>query len=112
MNSNMETQSHRLPITEIELCAWLGEAGTGDSLIYHRGSLANDRSPTASGLPPHKQMELARVARRVLAMAEAGLVEVVQRRHGPDDYEYWIRVRPRRLHVGSVLQRVLAAELG
>ena len=56
--------------------------------------------------------KLARVAQRVLAMAEAGLVELVQQRHGPDDYEYRIRVRLRRTNEGSALLRLLAAELG
>ena len=98
-------------ISEIELCAWLGQAGIGDTLVYHRGSLAHDRSLTTSRLSRVAQEELARVARRALAVAEAGQAELAQRRFGPDDYEYRITIRPRPRNDGSVLLRVIAAEL-
>jgi hypothetical protein len=93
-------RSGSLRIDEPALCAWFGRACTGDSLVYHCGSLAHDRSPTASRLAPRDQAELARVARRALALAEAGSAALVQRRLGVDRYEYWIIVRP-RLQRGS-----------
>jgi hypothetical protein len=95
-----QPQSGSLWIDEPGLCTWFGQACTGDTLVYHCGSLAHDRSPTASRLPPRDQAELARVARRALALAEAGSAALVQRRLGVDRYEYWIIVRP-RLRRGS-----------
>ena len=78
------------------LCNWFGQAGTSDTLVYYRGCLARDRSPTASQLPRRDRAELARVARRARGLAEAGLARLAQRRLGPHDYEYQIIVRPRR----------------
>jgi hypothetical protein len=110
MNIITETTSDRRRVTESELCAWFGQGGIGDTLTYHRGSLTYDRSPTASRLPRREQAELTRVARRARALAEAGLAELVQLRHGPDDYEYKIIIRPRLPCSGNALQRVLAGE--
>jgi hypothetical protein len=113
MDSIMQAPSISLPVTEINLCAWFGQAGTGDMRTYHRGSLAHDRSPTASRLPRQDQIELTKVASRVLALAEAGLAELTQRRLGSDDYEYWITVRPRpRSSDANSLLAVLASEMG
>ena len=36
-----------LRLDERGLCNWFGQAGTGDSLVYYRGCLSRDRSPTA-----------------------------------------------------------------
>lgn len=101
-----------LPVDESSLCTWFGQATTGEWLVYYRGFLARDRSPTASQLPRRVQAELSRVARRALALAEAGLARLAQRKLGPDDYEYQIIVGPRVPIDGDVLVRVLAAELG
>ena len=100
-----------LPVNEKKLCAWFGGAGLGDRLVYYRGFLARDRSATASQLSRSDQAELSRVARRALALAEAGLARLTQHRFGPDDYEYQIIVGPRVPTHGDALLRVLAAEL-
>jgi hypothetical protein len=57
-------------VSEIELCAWVAQAEPGAVLEYHRGYLAHD-------------------------LAERGLVHLVQRRHGPEDYSYFAVARPR-----------------
>ena len=101
-----------LPVDETGLCAWFGQAATGEWLIYYRGFLARDRSPAASLLHRRDQAELSRVARRALALADAGLASLAQRRLGTDDYEYQIIVGPRVPVRGDALVRVLAAELG
>jgi hypothetical protein len=103
---------NRLPVDDIGLCTWFGQATIGQGLVYHRGLLARDRSPTASPLPRRDQAELSRIARRALALAEAGLARLIQRRLGPDDYEYQIIVGPRGPIEGDALVRVLAADLG
>jgi hypothetical protein len=84
-----------LLVSERDLCTWFGQACTGDTLVYHRGSLAHDRSRTAGRLPPREIAELSRVAARALALAESGLAELAQRRFGSGEYEYRITVRPR-----------------
>jgi hypothetical protein len=80
-------------ITEIEVCAWLGQAAPGDALEYHRGFLALDASPHGPG--GHDRRELRRVARRAFWAAETGLAHLVQRRHGTDDSSYLLIARPR-----------------
>jgi hypothetical protein len=104
--------SRGLPVDDIGLCTWFGQATIGKGLVYHRGFLARDRSTTASRLPRRDQVELSRVARRALALAEAGLARLAQTRRGPDDYEYRIIVGPRARLDGDALLRVLAAEIG
>ena len=84
-------------LTEVELCTWLGEALPGAKLVYYRGYLAVDCNSATSPLAAEDRAELARVARRARIAEEMGLVHLIQRRHGPDDYEYLIvaRRRPR-----------------
>jgi hypothetical protein len=108
----IQTATIRPRVTESELCTWFGQGGIGDTLTYHRGSLVHDRSPTTSGLQRREHAELARVARRARALADAGLARLVQQRHGPEDYEYKIIIRPRLPCDGHALLQVLAAELG
>jgi hypothetical protein len=84
-----------LQVSEYQLCAWFGQAGIGDTLTYHRGCLAHDRSPATSHLSQRDRAELACVARRALALAKFGLAELTQRRLGPDFYEYLIVVKAR-----------------
>ena len=36
------------PLTDIEFCAWIGQAVPGDQLEYHRGFLGIDTTLTAS----------------------------------------------------------------
>jgi hypothetical protein len=91
MDTDLST-THRL--TEIELCRWLGMARPGERIIYHRGFLAQDCSVTST-MPASEREELRRLARRAMLLAEAGMVDLVQRRHGPDDYEYIVAARLR-----------------
>ena len=79
-----------IPVSEIELCAWLGGALPGERISYHRGFLAIDRDAAFSHLPRTKRAELDRLARRALALARGGLVHLLQRRHDRGNYEYLI----------------------
>jgi hypothetical protein len=103
-------QSELLLVSERDLCKWVGQACIGDTLIYHCGSLAHDRSRIASRLPPREIAELSRVATRALALAEAGLAELAQRRFGPGEYEYRITVRPRPSGDKSALANLSRSE--
>jgi len=100
----------RLLITDASLCGWLGQAAPGDRLVYHRGSLPHDRTPLTSRVPEANRIELGRTARRALWAFERGLVHLVQRRHGVDDYSYIMVARPRSRKVAASLAALLTAE--
>lgn len=86
----------RLMLTEVELCGWLGQAEPGDTLEYYRGFLAVDTVLHGCRLSERDRIELGQIARRALWASERGLAHLLQRRHGPDDYSYYIIVRPKR----------------
>ena len=91
----MGMKNHSLILTEIELCGWLGQAAPGDAIEYHRGVLALDRCRIGGRLSEQDATELSRVADRAWLAAQRGLVHLVQRRNGPDDYSYLLVARPR-----------------
>ena len=85
----------RLRLKEIELCGWIGQAVSGDRIEYHRGFLVLDTLPRWTSLPERERTELVRLAARARWAAEQGLVHLVQRRHGPDDFSYFAIARPK-----------------
>lgn len=78
----------RMPLSEINLCGWIGQAVPGDILEYHRGFLVVDVSPLGTRLPIKERTELSRVAQRAWWASERGLVHLVQRRAGPEVFRY------------------------
>ena len=101
----------RQALTEIDLCAWVGQAAPGDILEYHRGFLALDTVPQGSRLAERDRAELARVARRAWWAAERGLVHLVQRRHRTDEYSYLAIARPKPKQASVSLSSLLLAEV-
>lgn len=99
------------PLTEIDLCGWIGQAAPGDIFEYHRGFLALDTMPRGSRLPERERAELARVARRAMWAAERGLIHLVQRRHGSDDYSYLAIARPKPKQASVSLSSLLLADV-
>lgn len=97
-------------ITEINLCGWIGQASPGAILEYHRGFLALDVSPLGKRLGEEERAELVKVAQRAWWASEKGLVHLVQRRLGPDDYSYLAIARPRPHQASVPLSSVLLAE--
>jgi len=97
------------PLTEASLCTWLGAAAPGDSITYHRGALARQVCPHLQCLPDDKRIALQRLAARAWKLQELGLADLVQRRHGYEDYAYILvaRRRPRRF-ASSILPLLLA----
>ena len=101
----MTTSNHNaagvLRISEIDFCAWLGHAEVDDAIVYHRGFLALDVSSFGRSLSDPERIELCRVARRAWWAAERGLVHLMQRRHGADDFSYLAiaRTRPEALPI-------------
>ena len=85
-----------LPITERELGTWVDRASPGDVLIYFKGFLALDRVAQGSRLSERDREELVRVADRALRAAYRGWAHAVQKRLGPDRYEYRLVARQAR----------------
>ena len=101
----------RKPITEIDLCGWVGQAAPGDILEYYRGFLALEIARQSTHLPERERAELARVARRAWWAAERGLIHLVQRRHRSDDYSYLAIARPKPKPTSVSLSSLLLAEV-
>ncbi|MDG4601241.1 MAG: hypothetical protein P9C48_08720 [Defluviicoccus sp.] len=81
---------------EANLCDWIAYAAPGATMLYFRGYLAADRLPSRTPFREEDRKRLVAVARRAMQAAEAGLVHLVQRRHGPLDYAYLaVKARPR-----------------
>ena len=99
-----------LSLSEIDLCGWLGQAEPGETLEYYRGYLVIDAIPHGGRLPEQDRTELRRVARRALWASDRGIADLVQRRHGPDDYSYLVIARPRPSDSQS-LSELLATEI-
>ena len=68
--------------------AWLKTARPGSLIEYHRGHLCVDRQPKLDDPDSEVRAELHRLAVRVLRAADQGLVHLVQRRRGPEDFGY------------------------
>ena len=73
--------------------AWLQTARPGSLIEYHRGHLCVDRRQkfgTTGDAPENTaRAVLHDLATRALRASERGLVHLVQRRHGGDDYSYF-----------------------
>ena len=110
-NTIIPLSTVRLRISELEFCAWLGQAVPGDRIEYHRGFLALDSVPTATRLNPKDRSELVKLGGRALWAAEQGLAHLVQRRHGPDDFSYIAIARPRPRVMPVSLSALLADEV-
>lgn len=95
----------------IQFCAWIAQASPGDSLEYHRGLLALDANIDSQTPASDARRELARVARIAWRAAEKGLVHLVQRRNGPDDFSYIAVARQRTAKVTASLSSVLLKEI-
>jgi hypothetical protein len=101
----------QLCISEIDFCAWLGQAAPADRLEYHRGFLVMDTSSLGAGLADHERRELGRLARRAWWAAERQLVHLVQRRHAANDFSYLAIVRPRPKTLPASLSSLLLSEV-
>jgi hypothetical protein len=100
----------RAPLTEIDLAAWIGQAAPGDILEYHRGFLALDTFSLGSPLGDRDRKELSRVASRAMWAAEQGLVHLVQRRNGPDDFSYLAIARPKPKRAAASLSALILGD--
>jgi len=100
-----------IAFTENDLCDRFADAAPGEAIIYHVGLLARDRDKVASALHPERRDDLEAVARRVMAMSEAGLGHLVQRRVSPLRCAYLLIVCQRPLSIRSAAGQALADHL-
>ena len=96
-------------LTEAALCAWVGQAYTGEQLVYHRGFLAIDAGPDSAVLTLTEISQLRRVANQAIQLLEKGLVHLDQRREAISDYSYIMvaRSRPKSQARTGALEQVL-----
>ena len=99
-------------LTENSLCDRFADAVPGEAIVYHIGLLARDRDKVASELPPERREDLEAVARRVMAMTEAGLGHLLQRRVSPTRCAYLLIVCRRPKSARSVAAQALVELLG
>lgn len=99
-------------LAETAFWAWIAQAGPGAALVYHRGVLALDASIDNQTPKSDARRELARVAHIAWRAAEKGLVHLVQRRNGPDDFTYLAIARQRTDKVAASLSTLLLQEGG
>lgn len=97
------------PLSEIEFCAWVAQAGPGDRLEYHRGHLAVDADKVTSDLDPNARAELACLRDRAFWSEGAGLVHLVQERLGPDLFSYQAIARPKTSRTEQAVAQLAAA---
>ena len=98
------------PLTDIEFCAWIGQAVPGDRLEYHRGFLGIDTTAVISTLPEPERRQLADLGQAALGAFEKGLVHLVQERVGPDRFAYIAVARPRPKAANTSLSALLLEE--
>ena len=96
------------PLTDIEFCAWVGQAAPGDRLEYHQGFLGIDTMAGMSTLSDRDRQRLAALASAAFRACEAGLVHLVQERLGPDRFAYLAIARPKPRATSVPLERLLA----
>ena len=85
------------------LLAWLKQASPGDSLEYHRGFLALDRSVRTHAISDDDRRALCRLASLALRLSDRGLINLVQRRIRLDSFSYIAVARKRDCDLSQFL---------
>lgn len=110
MSNIHELRAAGLRVSEIELCAWLGQAEAHEVLEYHRGFLVLDIEKQITPFANRERLELVRVARRALWASEHRLVHLVQRRCGENVFSYLAIARPRSNTISALIASPLLEE--
>ena len=98
-------------LTDVEFYAWIAQAEVGTWLEYHRGFLGIDVTPVISLLPEPERRQLAELGHAALSAFEKGLVHLVQKRVGADQFAYIAVARPIPKAGALSLSALLLAEL-
>jgi hypothetical protein len=78
-----------VPHDENSFTDWLVDAKPGARTIYYRGHLAHDRTTSAAIHDRQARNELSVLSSRVMLACEQGLVHLVQKKLGPEDFLYF-----------------------
>ena len=82
------TAAPSLILDQAVFTALLKTARPGSPIEYHRGHLCVDRQPKPDAPDNEARLELHRLASAAMRAAGQGLVHLVQRRRGPEDFSY------------------------
>ncbi len=82
-------------LSEIQFCAWIAQAESGEPLIYHYGFLVVDTDPVISKFPADQRLALRALGNAAFRAAEQGLVHLVQQRLAADRFAYIAIARPK-----------------
>ncbi len=96
------------PLTDIEFCAWIGQAVPGDRLEYHRGFLGIDTTAVISTLPEPERRRLGALASAAYRAFDAAMIHLVQVRLGPDRFAYLAIARTKPCTAPVSLARLIA----
>ncbi|MFT3687750.1 hypothetical protein [Paenirhodobacter sp.] len=97
------------PLTDIEFCAWIGQAVPGDRLEYHRGFLGIDTTAMISTLP-EPERRLGALASAAYRAFDAALIHLVQIRVGPDRFAYLAIARTKPRNAPISFTQLIATE--
>jgi hypothetical protein len=92
------------PTADIALLAWLSQAEPGDIVEYHRGYLALDRTFRFASLKEDERIALDRMASLALRLSDHGLIDLVQRRIGGEQFAYLAVARSRQFSLSQFLE--------
>lgn len=95
MVNSYAKSAHQRTLTDIELCAWIGQAMPGEKLEYHRGFLSIDANPLCQAIDPANRRRIDGLARAAYRACDAGLIHLVQHRRGDGDFAYIAVTRPK-----------------
>jgi len=98
------------PLTDMEFCAWIGQAVPGDQLEYHCGFLGIDTTAVISTLPEPERRRLGALASAAHRAFEAALVHLVQVRVGPDRFAYLAIARTKPRHAPIPFSQLIATK--
>ena len=95
-------------LDQITFCAWIGQAAVGDRLEYHRGFLGIDTTSGISMLPEPERRQLNALAKAAYRAFEAGFIDLVQERVGPDHFAYIAVARTKPLRTPIPLDSLIS----
>lgn len=96
MTTIFSHEAHDAQLSEQAFSLWLAVAEPSSIIQYHVGFLSLDVAETNIDLSVAAHRKLMAVANLAWCAGEARIVHLVQRRLGPDRFEYLAVMRPRR----------------
>jgi len=95
----------------MQFAAWAAQAAPGEMFEYHRGFLGVDRTGGGRPMSAARRTELIRTSDHALQLAEAGVVDLIQRRLASDTFCYLAVMRRPRIARRSRCSSSVGAEV-